>query len=140
VTSKVKEALKAPTTAASSMAPPVAVPTANNPTPTLNQYRYSFVLEDKEADKCVVKHLLDSNLNISVHELFAISPDVCKQFRDLTTTKCVTVGTVSVNKLSGQPMTEEFICTFDQECLHSNDGKVVVDHFAPLCCIRCLVT
>jgi hypothetical protein len=139
VTSKAKEALKAPTTAASSMAPPVAAPTAKNPTPALNQYRYSFALEDKEADKRMVERLLDSNLNIPMHKLFAISPDVRKQFHDLTTTKRVTVGMVSVNELSSQLMIEEFICTFDQERLHSDDGKVVVDHFVPLHCI-CTVT
>jgi len=134
VTSKVKETLKAPTTTASSM-----VPTTNNLTPALNQYRYSFVLEDKEADKCMVKHLLDSNLNIPMHKLFAVSPDVCKQFHDLTTMKHITVGTESVNELSSQPMTEEFIQAFDQERLHSDDRKVVADHFTPLRCI-CAVT
>jgi len=71
-----------------------------------------------------------------VRKLFAVSPDVRKQFRNLTTTKCITVGTVSVNELSSQQTTEEFMRAFDQDRLRSDDGKVVVDHFAPLRCIR----
>jgi hypothetical protein len=68
-----------------------------------------------------------------------VSTDVRKQFCDLTTTKCVTIGTVSVNELSSQQTTEEFMHAFDQDRLQSNDGKVVADHFMPLRCI-CAVT
>jgi hypothetical protein len=41
--------------------PPLSAPTTQSTT-----CRYTFTLEDKEADKCIVKHLLDSNLNIPV--------------------------------------------------------------------------
>jgi hypothetical protein len=41
--------------------PPLSAPTAQSTT-----YRYTFALEDKEANKCVVERLLDSNLNIPV--------------------------------------------------------------------------
>jgi len=52
-----------------------------------------------------------------VHELFAVSPDVRKQFCDLTITKCITIRTVSVNELSSQQMTEEFMRAFNQDQL-----------------------
>jgi hypothetical protein len=41
-------------------------------------------------------------------ELIVVSTDMCKVFKDLTTTKCITVGTVSVNKLSGMPKMQDF--------------------------------
>jgi hypothetical protein len=41
--------------------PPLFVPAAQSTT-----YCYAFTLEDKDADKCIVKHLLDSNLNIPI--------------------------------------------------------------------------
>jgi hypothetical protein len=41
--------------------PPLSAPTAQSTT-----YRYVFTLEDKEANKCIVERLLNSNLNIPV--------------------------------------------------------------------------
>jgi len=131
--SKSKEAAKAPSVASTIES---ASSTATSSSSSSMQYRYSFALEDKDADKRVVQRLLECNINMPVRELFAVSPDVRKQFRDLTTTKRVTVGTVSVNELSSQQTTEEFMRAFDQDRLRSDDGKVVADHFAPLRCIR----
>ncbi|KAG1867265.1 hypothetical protein DFJ58DRAFT_723939 [Suillus subalutaceus] len=99
-------------------------------------YRNLCALEDKEADKRIIERLLQSSINIPVCELLAVSPDVRKQFRDLTTNKCVTVGTVSVNELSSQEMTEEFMQAFNQDQLRSDDGKVVADHFVPIALLR----
>jgi hypothetical protein len=99
-------------------------------------YRYSHGLEDKDADKRILERLLDTHINISTRELFAISPDLRKQFRDLTTTKRVTVGTVSVNELTGHPVSDEWMRDYDAKRLRSDDGRVVADHFAPLRCIR----
>jgi hypothetical protein len=87
---------------------PLSAPTAQSTT-----YRYAFALEDKEADKCVVEHLLDSNLNIPVQELLAVSPDVRQHFRKLTTKKHITVGTVSVHELSGQPATDAWLKQYE---------------------------
>jgi hypothetical protein len=41
--------------------PPLSAPMAQSTT-----YCYAFTLQDKEADKCIVKHLLNSNLNIPI--------------------------------------------------------------------------
>ncbi|KAG1850266.1 hypothetical protein C8R48DRAFT_778243 [Suillus tomentosus] len=100
-----------------------ALPPSSSSTPTQapaqsSSYRYAFALEDKEADKHVVERLLDSNLNIPVRELLAVSPDVRQHFHELTTKKCITVGAVSDVRM------------------RSDDGKIVADHFAPLRCIR----
>jgi hypothetical protein len=88
----------------SQSAPPLSAPMVQSTT-----YCYTFTLEDKEANKYVVECLLDSNLNIHVQELLAVSPDVQQHFCKLTTKKCITVGTVSVHKLSGQPATDQWL-------------------------------
>jgi len=112
--SKSKDTAKAPSVASTIES---ASSTATLSSSSSAQYRYSFALEDKDADKHVVQRLLECNINMPVRELFAVSPDVRKQFHDLTTTKHVTIGTVSVNKLSSQQTTEEFMCAFDQDWL-----------------------
>jgi hypothetical protein len=112
--SKSKEAAKAPSVASTIES---ASSTATSSSSSSAQYRYSFALEDKDANKRVVQRLLECNINMPVCKLCAVSPDVCKQFCNLTTTKHITVGTVSVNKLSSQQMTEEFMHAFDQDRL-----------------------
>ncbi|KAG1761645.1 hypothetical protein EDD22DRAFT_953827 [Suillus occidentalis] len=116
------------------------LPDANTASPSAasssNQYRFSFALEDKEADKRVIERLLDSNIAIPVRELLAVSPKVRKNFCDLTTTKRVAVGSVLVNKLIGQPSNDEWLCEYDEERLRSSDGKIVADHCASLQCVR----
>jgi len=111
-------------------------PPLSAPTTQLTTYRYAFTLEDKEADKRVVEHLLDSNLNIPIRELLAVSPDVRQHFRELTMKKCITVGMVSVHELSGQPATDTWLKQYEGVRLRSDDGKIVADHFAPLRCIH----
>ncbi|KAF9231666.1 hypothetical protein BU15DRAFT_82127 [Melanogaster broomeanus] len=91
-----------------SMPPPVSglqssTPRSANPssfpnTPT--QYRYLFPLEDKTAPKRVLERVLESTVPILVKDLFAVSPDFQKQFRDMTMTKRVATGVVQVNELS----------------------------------------
>jgi hypothetical protein len=110
-------------------APPLSAPTTQSTT-----YHYAFALEDKEADKRIVERLLDSNLNIPIRELLAVSPDVRQYFCELTTKKHVTVGTVSVHELSGQPATDAWLKQYEGMHLRSDDGKIVVDHFV-LCAV-----
>jgi hypothetical protein len=76
-------------------------------------YRYAFALEDKEANKRIVEHLLDSNLNIPIQELLAVSPDIRQHFRELMTKKRVTLGAVSVHELSGQPATDAWLKQYE---------------------------
>ncbi|KAG2347093.1 hypothetical protein BDR05DRAFT_876856 [Suillus weaverae] len=82
-----------------------------------------------------MEHILDSNFSIAIRELLAISPEVRKQFRNMTTNKHVTVGTVSINKLSGHFATDRWMSQYDNLCTRSDDGHIVADHFVPLCCI-----
>jgi len=97
----------------SNSTPPQPAPPLSAHTVQSTTYRYAFALEDKEANKCVVERLLDSNLNIPVRELLAVSPDVRQHFRELTTKKRVTVGVVSVHKLSGQPATDAWLKQYE---------------------------
>jgi hypothetical protein len=67
------------------------------------QHRYAFLLEDKDMDKHVVDCMFDSTISMPMHELIMVSTNMHKVFKDLTTTKHITVGTVSVNKLTSMP-------------------------------------
>jgi hypothetical protein len=88
--------------------PPLSAPTAQSTT-----YCYAFTLEDKEANKRVVERLLDSNLNIPVRELLAVSPDVRQHFRKLTMKKRIMVGVVSVHELLGQPAMDAWLKQYE---------------------------
>jgi hypothetical protein len=125
----------APSSTNNSMSP-LPMPLLSAPTVQSTTYCYAFTSEDKEADKRIVKCLLDSNLDIPIQELLAVSPDVRQHFRELTMKKCIMVGVVSVQKLSGQPATDAWLKQYEGVCLRSDDGRIVMDHFAPLCCIR----
>ncbi|KAF9231235.1 hypothetical protein BU15DRAFT_68505 [Melanogaster broomeanus] len=76
---------------------------ANTPSASyLNQYRYSFPLEDEAAPKWVLDHVLETSIPVPVCDLISVSPDFRKHFQEMTTTKQVTaVGVVHVNELSG---------------------------------------
>jgi hypothetical protein len=93
------------------------------------QYRYAFLLEDKDTDKHIIDHM-------PMHKLIAVSTDMRKVFKDLTTTKRVTVGTVSVNELSSTPEMQEFLKKYDECLQRSNDSCIVAEHFMSLRCIR----
>jgi len=112
--------------------------TPNNPPANQlsTQYRYAFPLEDKDADKCIVDRMLDSTISMPMCELIAVSTDVRKVFKDLTTTKHVTVGTISVNELSSAPEMQEFLKKYDGCLQRSDDGRIVAEHFTSLRCIR----
>jgi len=88
--------------------PPLSAPTMQSTT-----YRYAFALEDKEANKRVVERLLNSNLNIPIQELLAVSPDVRQHFCKLTMKKRITVGMVSVHELLGQPATDAWLKQYE---------------------------
>jgi hypothetical protein len=100
------------------------------------QYRYAFPLEDKDADKRIVDCMLDSTISMPMHKLIAVSTDMRKVFKDLTTTKRVTVGTVSVNELSSAPEMQEFLKKYDGCLQRSDDSRIVAEHFMLLKCIR----
>ncbi|KAG1811328.1 hypothetical protein EV424DRAFT_1542549 [Suillus variegatus] len=87
-------------------------------------YWYSHGLEDKDADKRILERLLDTSINISARELFAVLPDLCKQFHNLATTKRITVGTVSVNELTGHPVSDDWMRDYDTKRLRSDDATI----------------
>jgi hypothetical protein len=65
-----------------------------------------------------------------------VLPEVRKNLCNMSTNKCVTVGTVLVNELSGHPATNQWMSQYDDSHMRSDDGHIVTDHFTPLCCIR----
>jgi hypothetical protein len=102
----------APSSTNNSMSP-LPTPPLSAPTVQSTTYRYTFALEDKEADKCIVECLLNSNLHIPVQELLAVLPDVRQHFCELTMKKHIMVGTVSVYELSGQPATDAWLKQYE---------------------------
>jgi hypothetical protein len=64
------------------------------------QYRYVFLLEDKDMDKCIVDHMLDSTISMPMHKLITVSTDMCKVFKDLTTTTHITVTYLCIIQVS----------------------------------------
>jgi hypothetical protein len=89
------------------------MPLLSAPTMQSTTYHYAFALEDKEANKCVVECLLNSNLNIPIQELLAVSPDVRQHFHKLMTKKHIMVGVVSVHELSGQPAMDTWLKQYE---------------------------
>jgi hypothetical protein len=87
-------------------------------------------------DKRVVDCMLDFTISMPMCKLIAVSTDVRKVFKDLTTTKCVTVGTVSINVLSSTPKTQDFLKKYDRCLQRSDDSRIVTEHFTSLRCIR----
>jgi hypothetical protein len=100
------------------------------------QYEYAFLLEDKDADKRIVDRMLDSTISMPMCKLIAVSTNVRKVFKDLTTTKHITVGTVFINELSSMPETQDFLKKYDGCLQRSDDGRIVTEHFTSLRCIR----
>ncbi|KAG2051378.1 hypothetical protein BDR06DRAFT_890039, partial [Suillus hirtellus] len=109
----------------SSALPPLSSSTPTQAPAQSSSYCYAFALEDKEADKRVVECLLNSNLNIPVRELLAVSPDVRQHFHELTTKKCVTVGAVSVHELSGHPVTDQWLKQYEDVRMRSDDRRTL---------------
>jgi hypothetical protein len=72
-------------------------------------------------------------------ELIAVSTDMRKVFKDLTTTKRVTVGTVSINELSSVPEMQEFLKKYDGCLQRSDDSHIIAEHFMLLRCIRAVM-
>jgi len=67
-------------------APPVSAP-KDGP-----QYKYASPLEDAAVISTVVNRALETTVSLSHKELLAISPDIRKQYKELTTTKRVAAG------------------------------------------------
>jgi hypothetical protein len=107
--------------------------------PPATQYRYTFALEDDTAPQRVLDRVLEASIPVPVKDLFAVSPDFRKHFRDVTTTKRVTsTGVVQVNELSGRDpgsVSREY-----GDRLHTNDdGLIVAHHSLPLRCLEAKV-
>jgi hypothetical protein len=126
-------------TTSSSSSHNVTIPDEPPTNQSSTQYRYAFLLEDKDTDKHVVNCMLDSTISMPMCELITVSTDMRKVFKDLTTTKCVTVGTVSINELSSAPKMQDFLKKYDECLQRSDDGHIVTEHFILLRCIRAVM-
>ncbi|KAG2748104.1 hypothetical protein P692DRAFT_201715678, partial [Suillus brevipes Sb2] len=117
---------------ANTSTPAHAVPA---PPPT-GTYCLSCALEDKGAEKRITDQILDITIQVPVRDIFAVSPDIRKNFRDMSSNKRVTVGTVSVNELSSHPANRDWMRQYDGSHMRSDDGRIVANHYAALRCIR----
>ncbi|KAG2746277.1 hypothetical protein P692DRAFT_201867879, partial [Suillus brevipes Sb2] len=117
---------------ANTSTPAHAVPA---PPPT-GTYRLSCALEDKGAEKRITDQILDITIQVPVRDILAVSPDIRKNFRDMSSNKRVTVGTVSVNELSSHPANRDWMRQYDGSHMRSDDGRIVANHYAALRCIR----
>jgi hypothetical protein len=86
--------------------------------------------------------VLETSVPVPVKELFAVSPEFRKQFRDLTTTKRAVAGSgtsVQVNELSGRDP-EHVSREFGDRILRNEDGLIVAHHNLPLRCLDAKVS
>ncbi|KAG2739744.1 hypothetical protein P692DRAFT_201670809, partial [Suillus brevipes Sb2] len=126
----IEEELVSPAIQASSNKGKVPAP------PPTGTYRLSCALEDKGAEKRITDQILDITIQVPVRDIFAVSPDIRKNFRDMSSNKRVTVGTVSVNELSSHPANRDWMRQYDGSHMRSNDGRIIANHYAALRCIR----
>jgi hypothetical protein len=137
-------AADAPITGAKSSSSSSVSKPANTPSPAASAstpapsgaYRLSCPLEDKSAEKRITDQILDVTLPVPIRDILAVSPDIRKSMRDLSSNKRITVGTVSVNELSSHPVTNHWMRQYEDARMRSDDGRIVADHFAPLRCIH----
>ena len=128
---------------ASTSAPalPHAPPTNLQALIPTNQYKYSFLLEDKTAPQCILDCILNTSIPVPIKDLFAVLLDICKHFCNLTTVKQVittmpaTMVTVHINELASlNPLKVKH--NFSNRVLHNDEGTIVVHHSLPLCVIE----
>ena len=62
------------------------------PISAVPQYKYQTPVEDPKLARAVLDRALDVKIELSQRELLALSPDVRKQIKELTTTKRVAAG------------------------------------------------
>jgi hypothetical protein len=93
--------------------------TATTDTSSL-QYRYSTPVEDPAVILKVVNHALDVPVSITQWELLSISPEVWKQYKELTTTRQVSASTTEVGKLEEVP--DDSSTVYSGCTIHDPDG------------------
>jgi hypothetical protein len=104
------------------------------------QYRYSTPIEDPVIVLKVVNHTLDVPISITQRELLSISPEARKQYKELTTTRRVSAGTMEVGKLEEVP--DNSPAGYSGCAIHDPDGTddlQVGRDSIPLCSIFPLV-
>jgi hypothetical protein len=85
-----------------------------------SQYRYSTPVKDPAVVLKVVNRTLNVPVSITQRELLSISPEARKQYKELTTTRRVSAGTMEVGKLEEVPNDSPTVysgCT-----IHDPDG------------------
>ena len=119
-----------PNTSSSQITNPTFIPSA--------QFKYSFPLEDEEAPRRVLDRILDTAVLVPVKDLFAVSPEFWKQFRDLTIVKRVTnpsTNLVQVSELSSLDP-DAVSHDFGNWVLRNNKGLIVTHHSLSLCAVE----
>ncbi|KIN99090.1 hypothetical protein M404DRAFT_56562, partial [Pisolithus tinctorius Marx 270] len=131
---------------------PAAIVLSQMPYPATrnqNQYHYSFPLKDEATPKHIVERVLETSIAMPVKELFAVAPEFCKQFRDITMAKHITTNEievvrsddeegVQVNELTGHDP-QRTMREYGDRVIHGDDGSIVAHHTLPLCCIEAKV-
>jgi hypothetical protein len=84
------------------------------------QYRYSTPVEDPAVVLKVVNCALNVPISITQRELLSISPEVRKQYKELTTTQRVSAGTTEVGKLEEVPNNSPAV--YSRCAIHDPDG------------------
>ena len=96
--------------------------------------QHLFSLEDEEAPRRVLDWVLDTAVLVPVKDLFTVSPEFQKQFRNLTMVKRVTnpsTNLVQVNELSSLDP-DAVGRDFGDQVLRNNEGLIVAHHSLPL--------
>ncbi|KIO09544.1 hypothetical protein M404DRAFT_131281 [Pisolithus tinctorius Marx 270] len=131
---------------------PMAIVPSQTPYPAAhnqNQYHYLFPLKDEAVPKHIMECVLETSIALPVKELFAVAPEFCKQFRDITMAKCITTNEIEVvcsNNEEGVQV-NELTSHNPQQTMHeyrdciicSDNGSIVAHHTLLLHCIKAKV-
>ena len=125
---------KAPAAQSAARGPDEGVPAASGP-----QYKYSTPIEDPKIAKGVIERALDAKIELSQRELLALSPEVRKQIKELTTTKRTAVVGVmeATDEEAGDVVA--FFQDEDESERVSGRREVIAEECVPLRCLEAVV-
>jgi hypothetical protein len=112
----------APTADSRPASTPAFRPGQSTPPTTQPQYRYQSPIEDPTIAKSIVDRALDTTISLTQRELLAISPDLRRQLKDLTTSKKIPndVGLQEVLQTMVKPIR---VCENCEETIHLVVGE-----------------
>jgi hypothetical protein len=101
------------------------------------QYHYSTPVEDPAIILKVVNCTLEVPVSITQRELLSISPEVQKQYKELTTMQRVSADTTEVGKLEEVP--DDSLAVYSGCTIHDPNGTNNLHDSIPLCSIFPLI-